>query len=478
MKKRVTRWIVMIAAVCSMMLCPVLTGYAADGTLMLSDPTGSVGAEIPVTVRIDAGGQPIGDANVTLSYDPAMLEFVSGTNAQGGEGTVMLSGAGTGTETELAFELSFKGLAEGTAAIQVTESTAYLFSDETLNLSAGEAAVTIEPGDGTAGSSEPTERVLGQESIDIGGVYYNIYENFTDALIPAGFTRSTVQYAGAEHSAVRQDSSGKVFLFMISGESDPIMVLYNESDSTFMRAERVDVSENFYIFILSSGDGSTLPEQFVETSLSLRDMSYPAWQNMDSMEFYLIYALSSTGVEGFYQYDSVDGTYQRYMAQSDTAVEPEEEEDDSALGKVEKIITDNLLILAAAVAVIVVILFIIILILSVKLGRRNAELEDMYMGDEGENKPNVKKKSRQQFVGYDDDDDDDDDDYLEDDFDDSDFDDEFSDSDDHYDDGFDDDDEYYDDDYEDDDDIKEYTPGKKDFSEKKDSYEDVDFIDI
>ena len=460
-----------------MMLCPVLTGYAADGTLMLSDPTGSVGAEIPVTVRIDAGGQPIGDANVTLSYDPAMLEFVSGTNAQGGEGTVMLSGAGTGTETELAFELSFKGLAEGTAAIQVTESTAYLFSDETLNLSAGEAAVTIGPGDGTAGSSEPTERVLGQESIDIGGVYYNIYENFTDALIPAGFTRSTVQYAGAEHSAVRQDSSGKVFLFMISGESDPIMVMYNEIDSTFMRAERVDVSENFYIFILSAGDGSTLPEQFVETSLSLRDMSYPAWQNMDSMEFYLIYALSSAGVEGFYQYDSVDGTYQRYMAQADTAVEPEEEEDDSALGKVEKIITDNLLILAAAVAVIVVILFIIILILSVKLGRRNAELEDMYLGDEGENKPNVKKKSRQQFVGYDDDDDDDDD-YLEDDFDDSDFDDEFSDSDDHYDDGFDDDDEYYDDDYEDDDDIKEYTPGKKDFSEKKESYEDVDFIDI
>ena len=103
MKKRVTRWIVMIAAVCSMMLCPALTGYAADGTLMLSDPTGSVGAEIPVTVRIDAGGQPIGDANVTLSYDPAMLEFVSGTNAQGGEGTVTLSGSGTGTETELAF---------------------------------------------------------------------------------------------------------------------------------------------------------------------------------------------------------------------------------------------------------------------------------------------------------------------------------------------------------------------------------------
>lgn len=478
MKKRVTRWIVMIAAVCSMMLFPALTGYAADGTLMLSDPTGSVGAEIPVTVRIDAGGQPIGDANVTLSYDPALLEFVSGTNAQGGEGTVTLAASGTGTETELAFELKFKGLTEGTTAIQVTESTAYLFSDETLNLTAGEAAVTIEPGDGTAATSEPTERVLGQESIDIGGMYYNIYENFTDALIPAGFTRSTVQYAGAEHSAVRQDTSGKVFLFMISGESDPIMVLYNENDSTFVQAERVDVSENFYLFILSSGDGSSLPEEFQETSLSLHNLTFPAWQNMDSMDFYLVYALSSAGVEGFYQYDSVDGTYQRYVARTDTVVEPEEEEDDSALGKVEKIITDNLLILAAAVAVIVVILFIIIIVLSVKLGRRNAELEDMYVGDEDENKPNVKKKSRQQFVGYDDDGDEEEDDYLEDDFDDSDYDDDFSDSDDQYDDGFDDDDEYYDDDYEEDDDIKEYTPGKKDTSGKKDSYEDIDFIDV
>lgn len=485
MKKRVSRYIVLIAAICSLMLFPAITGYAADGTLMLSDPTGNVGGEITVTVRADAAGQPIGDANITLSYDTAMLEFVSGTNAQGGEGTVTLSGSGTGTETELAFELTFKGLAEGTAAIQVTESTAYLFSDETLNLSAGEAAVTIEPGDGTAApsESESTERILGQESIDIDGVYYAIYENFTDALIPAGFSRSTVQYAGVEHSAIRQDLSGKVFLLMISGEEDPIMVLYNESDSTFVRAEQVDVSDSFYIFVLSAADGSSLPEQFSATSLSLHGVNFPAWQNMDAMDYYLVYALSSTGVEGYYQYDVVDQTYQRYVAPAETIEPEEEEEDDSTLGKVQKIITENLLILAGAVVVIVFILFIIILVLSIKLGHRNAELEDMYVGD-GEDKPNVKKKSRQQFVGYDDEEDEDDDDFLEDDFDNSEYDDDFDDQDDDFEDNFDDsdndydDDEYYDDDYDDDDDIKEYIPEKKAVSEKKGSYDDVDFIDV
>ncbi len=489
MKKRVSRWIIMIAAVCMMMLCPAITGYAADGTLMLSDPTGKVGSEIAVNVRVDAAGQPIGDANITLSYDTAMLEFVSGTNAQGGDGTVTLSASGTGTETEHLFELKFKGLAEGTAAIRVTESTAYLFSDETLNLTTGEAAVTIEPGDGTegtegtetpAGTAEPTERVLGQESIEIDGAYYAIYENFTDALVPTGFSRSTVQYAGVEHSAIRQDSSGRVFLLMISGDEDPIMVLYNESDSTFIRAERVDVSESFYIFVLAAADGSTLPEQFSATSLVLHNVNFPAWQNMESMDFYLVYALSSSGVEGFYQYDVVDSTYQRYVPQNEASPEPEEEEDDSTLGKIQAIIKDNLLILAGAVVVIVVILFIIILVLSIKLGRRNAELEDMYVGDERDDKPKVKKKSRQQFVGYDDSDEEDDeeDDYLEDDFDDSEYDDDSEDdsdddfdSEDDYDDEFDDDflDE---DDEEDEDDIKEYVP------KKKDSYEDVDFIDV
>ena len=484
MKKRVTRWIVMMAAVCTMLLFPALTGYAAEGTLMLSDPEGMVGGEIPVTVRIDGGGQPIGDVNVTLSYDTALLEFISGTSVEGGEGTLTLTRSGTGAETEMVFEMLFRGLAEGTAAIRVTDSTAYLFSDETLNLTAGESAVTIGPDDGTGGaapSGEPTERILGQESIEINGAYY---ENFSDALIPAGFTRSTVQYAGVEHSAIRQDSSGKVMLFMISGEEDPITVLYNESDSTFIRAERVDVSESFYIYVLSSADGSGLPEAFYETSLALHGVNFPAWQNMEANDFYLIYALSSGGVEGFYQYDQVDTTYQRYVAPV-KAEEPEEEEDSSTLGKVQKIITDNLLILAAAVGVIVLILFIIILVLSVKLGRRNEELENLYVGDDVD-EPKLRKKSRSQFVGYDDDDDmqDDEDDYLEDDFEDE-YIDDYTDSDDGYDDEYEDeyDDEYdYDDDEEDD--IKEYVPGKKSpaggtqQSPQKDSYDDIDFIDV
>lgn len=472
MKKRVNRWLVMIAAVCSILLFPVMTGYAADGTLMLSDPTGSVGGEIAMTMRIDGGGQPIGDVTATLTYDPAMLEFVSGTSIEGGNGTLTLSASGTGAEPEMVFNLLFRGLAEGTSTVQVTESTAYLFSDEVLNLAAGQSTVTVGAGDGTAAPADSAERITGQESIEIGGQYYAIYENFTDALIPAGFTRTTAQYAGTEHSAIQQDASGKVIFFMVSGDSDPIMALYNESDSTFIRAERVDVSESFYILVLSSGDGSSLPEEFYETTLSLHDVNFPAWQNMDSMDFYLVYALSSGGTEGFYQYDLVDSTYQRYVAtQSTPAEEPKEKEDDSLLGKIEGIISDNLIIIGAAAAGIVLILFIIIIVLSVKLGRRNAELDDIYAGDEEDEMPNVRRSSRKQFVGYDDDDEGDDDDFMEDDYDDAEYEDDYGDE------YYEDDDEYDDDDYDDEDDMKEYVPGKSS-SKKSDSYDDIDFIDV
>ena len=52
---------------------------------------------------------------------------------------------------------------------------------------------------------------------------------------------------------------------------------------------------------------------------------------------------------------------------------------------------------------------------------------------------------------------------MEDDFDDSDYDDELT---------------YSEYNYEDEEDVKEYTPGKGDSAGKKESYEDIDFIDV
>ena len=42
---------------------------------------------------------------------------------------------------------------------------------------------------------------------------YGIYENFTDALIPAGFSKTTISYNGAEHNAIKQDPQEQLWYF-------------------------------------------------------------------------------------------------------------------------------------------------------------------------------------------------------------------------------------------------------------------------
>ena len=78
------------AVTCFAMISPMIVSHAADGILHFSDPTGKVGENITVTGKIEANGSPIGDGQATVTYDPAKLEFVSGTNAEGGDGTVTL----------------------------------------------------------------------------------------------------------------------------------------------------------------------------------------------------------------------------------------------------------------------------------------------------------------------------------------------------------------------------------------------------
>lgn len=469
MKKIIKQLMAISLVLGAVLFVPVTISYAADGTIAFSDPTGKVGEEITIKVKMEAGGAAIGDGQATISYDSSKLEFVSGTNATNENGTVQLSASGTGTETELNFELKFKALAEGETTIETLSSTAYLFSDETLNLVPGTGTVKIEAGSGTTeatGSDGNGERKVSEANIDVMGTKYGIYENFTDALIPEGFSKTTISYNGNEHNAIQQDSSGKIMVYLIAGTNDPVMALYEEADSSFTLAEQVGLREDFYIFVLGEGDGSVLPEQFQETVMEMNGTNFPAWQNIESKDHFLVYALSSEGQEGYYQYDSMERTYQRYTVKATKG--EEEEVDDTILGKIKSQMEPYFLIVLAVAAAIILLLLIIVIVLSVKLRRRNAELDEFYdsYDEESETEPTVKDKSRKQFIGYEDDEYDDEyeDDFLEEDEYDEEYEDEY---DDEYEDEY--DEEYgdeYDEEYED-----EYD------DEDKQDY-DVDFIDI
>lgn len=503
---------VLLFAVCFLMLYPSVCVHAAEGMLQFSDPTGKVGEDVTVKAKISTGGEAIGDGFVTVTYDKAALEFVSGTNATGGDGTVKLEATGDGTVSELEYTMVFKALQEGATKLEVSEYTSYLYSDETLNLTTGDSTVTVEAGDGTSSESlaGTTAVATGTGSVEIDGVTYTIYNDFSDALVPDGCSRTTMEYNGETVNAILQETSGKCFVYLVEGDKDPVMALYNEKENSFAITEMVSITDSSYIFLLGTNDGKGLPSQFKKTKLTVGTLTFPVWQNSESEDFYLMYAMNESGEESFYQYDTKDETYQRYPVTD--VKEKSTSSSTTLIDKVKNFLQDQVLIVVAAAWAVILILIIIIIVVGVKLRRRNEELDEFYdehefIGNSKGSRAVVEKKSRKQFKGYQDEEDDFVDDFEDEEETDDETDDEdpdeyeeyeddydaYEDDSDEYEDDFEeyDDDEYEDDDYDDEydeyedydddeeeDDVPEYQPKRRSSArEEKDSY-DVDFIDL
>ena len=61
-----------------------ISAYASSAKISFSDPSATVGQEFSVNVKISSQDGNLGASDVVLSYDPSVIEFVSGNNASGG----------------------------------------------------------------------------------------------------------------------------------------------------------------------------------------------------------------------------------------------------------------------------------------------------------------------------------------------------------------------------------------------------------
>ena len=204
-----------------------------------------------------------------------------------------------------------------------------------------------------------------------------------------------------------------------------------------------------------------MPEHIKPTTMTLNEKKFMIWNNIDNQDFYYVYAFSNHGTKGYYEYDSVENTYQR-ANMADFIISEDDTED---VSPIMTIVEENLLIIIIAVSSLIVILLIIVIILSVKLHKRGERMRSEGIYDDVDN--------------YDEEILDDVNDYDEDDVYDLEFDD-YDDGDQKFDDQSD-----FDDDFEItfDDDIKEKKKPEKRKSSKKRKKDDddefsIDFIEI
>ena len=356
--------------------------FAAYGEVQFSDPETKVGEEVEITAKMTCGGQLIGDGELTLKYDPEYLEFVEGTGQKNeSEGSVTIFNAGTGTETELSYTIKFNALKEGETVIEVTGSTAYLWNNDTLNLTLGTSTVKIGAGDGKSGKKSKKVKGDGPE-VTIEGVTYNIVNDIPPAVIPQGFSEVDTSFSGEDVKAIEQEASGQQAFYLTDGKKHNDLFLYDGEGGTFSPFELIDISENAYVIFLQNDGTLDIPKGFEEVTLTVNKKAFPAWQNTnaDLQDYYLIYALNNSGEKTLYAYDNKEGTYQRFNPDllKKKATVNKKKKRTGFTGMMLDLIEKYMKPFLIAVGAILLFMLLLLLIFARKVHNRNVEIDDLY----------------------------------------------------------------------------------------------------
>lgn len=422
--KRLKKIFALLTGVSMMFMMCGIVSFAASGELRFSDPSTTVGANVDVTAKLSADGG-VSSVNATLSYDSQYLRFVGGNGAVDSGGQIQLTGDGGGN-SEVSWTLQFQALAEGSTQITIASVAASASAGGNISITQGNSTVTIGPGDPSLITQTDQQTTGGGGNIEIDGQAYTVSTDIPDILIPEGFVKADMTYGGQVYAATRQEVGTVYAVYLANAEGEEDFYLYDPEMEAFSKFEQVSVSEGRYIVLLSEDKTEDLPEYLQRTTMAVNGKEFPAWQNIDASSYYVVYALNSDGEKGYYQYDTVDSTYQRYTPESP---DKSKKDDDAKTGILNKL-RNNLDKVIMVVWGIFLVMLIVIIVLAIKLRHRNLELDDLYdeygidLDDEEEEedfqdkkskkksekeaKKNKKKKSEDDFDDFDDFEDEDD----------------------------------------------------------------------
>ncbi len=329
------------------MLLPagVVVSFAASGKLSFSDPTVSVGDQISVTMKIVADAA-LGSSDVMLQYDADALEFVSGTNSNGGAGSVRVIGSAEAADQKtFSFTLKFNALKAGTSSITVKSQEVYDADSKAVTLNhIGSSSVKINAAD-----TSSRDASLASLTISPGTLKPAFSADTTEytAAVPSDVTSITVS-APAKDGGAKVTVSGnddlqdgentitctvtaedgettKTYTIVVT-KSDDAAASAGETDSDSAETNAGVVGEDGNWTVADTFDDSELPSGFTATEIEYEGRSVKAATDDSGMT--LLYMTDDSGNGDFFVYNSETGTLSAYvvvkMAEKTVVVLPPE----------------------------------------------------------------------------------------------------------------------------------------------------------
>ncbi len=312
-----------------------ISALAATAQISFSDPTVTLGSEVNVTMKVKSTDGNLSRADITLNYDTTALQFISGTDADGGAGSVRVHGASNGAGTgTLEYNLKFNTLSPGQGSISIGTQEVYDTDESiveithngssTVSIQAENAAsndaslreLTISPGELNPGFSAATSDYEISVGTDVENLAINAVPNDTAA---------KVSISGNDVLDIGENS----IIITVTAADGTTQSVYNlkvikqdgaaetENQDSVTTNEGVKLSsKEKTITIMNPGSDVQLPDGFAESTIDIdgHQVRGWVWKADQNHEYCIVYGMNDAGDLNFYRYDLTEKTLQRYFS--------------------------------------------------------------------------------------------------------------------------------------------------------------------
>ena len=402
--------IVLCTFVFALMLSGNVITYAASATINFGTDADKIKADksFTVTIIVDSSDSTIGNVEARIMYDDDMLEVISSNECISGDAGLLLLNDSNDEEASVKnYDITFKALKKGSVTFKVSDDPmVYTYeTGEAMSVSSNQTTFTISASAGASADSTLKSLDLNEGKLD---PEFNSAVNAYTIHVPFETTKLYIDAKATDEKNAKISIVGNEDLKV--GANNLIITVTAEDGSTtdytisvFKEPEEEKKEEgsihtviegkDFNVYEDSEGnefiqngvtyqvieldDPSMIPSGYIKTTLNIyQKVSVTAYtlENDYSNDYMLIYCQNvATKDTGFYQFDRVEKTLQRYSGTLNTANNVSAQSDDTSFTQSEKM---TVALVISVLSAIVIILLIILVKLFIKIkGLKSDEID-------------------------------------------------------------------------------------------------------
>ncbi len=167
----------------------------------------------------------------------------------------------------------------------------------------------------------------GAEGIVLNGHTFNLGDTVPEDQMQKGFSVAEINCKGQKVQALKSDkipSLALVYLTTPSTEVKNTLAVYEEGSGDIYPFRKVKIGKN-YVILLNPPAEAEAPASYAQGTSKIGKFEDVPVFSKEGNEFSLVYAASSQGNVGWYQYDTVEKSFQRFVQEEGGGSDLEED---------------------------------------------------------------------------------------------------------------------------------------------------------